>query len=136
MADFLASVNENIDKLLETTNKNIETKAVSLFKMVVNLSPSPINLSPWAKGELVNQWYVSLTSEPSSEVGNNTSPYGAESMARIASVNNSKIFLGKDGTVSLSNNLSYAYKAEYAGWNRTSPYAMIRKALFSHGAAV
>jgi hypothetical protein len=133
---FGASVLANGQKLLEKTNDKCLAIAKELFVSIVNLSPSPIHPGSWADGLLVNQWYPAVGSF-SNQVGTSTSPYGAESIARIYNLtDNSTAFKGKDGMVTLSNNVSYAYRAEALGWpadegwtGKVGPYLMVAKSL-------
>jgi hypothetical protein len=71
----------------------------------------------------------------SGETTTQTSPYGAGSMQRIRALKGREFYL-KDGTLTLSNNLPYAYRAEVLGWptkdgwsGRVGPYAMVAKSL-------
>lgn len=133
---FGASVLANGQKLLEKTNDKCLAIAKELFVSIVNLSPSPSNPGSWADGLLANQWYPAIGTF-SSEVGTATSPYGAGSLARIANLTtNSEAFFGKDGVITLSNNVSYAYRAEVLGWpvedgwsGKVGPYLMVAKSL-------
>ena len=134
MAGFGASVQANCQKLLKKTNDKCLAIAKELFVSIVNLSPSPSNPGQFADGLLVNQWYPAIGSF-SSELGTSESPYGAGSLARIASID-PVAFLGKDNVVTLSNNVHYAYRAEALGWpvedgwtGKVGPYLMVAKSL-------
>lgn len=137
MSTFGASVTLNCDRLLQKTNARCLSVAKELFDSIVNLSPSPKNNSQWADGLLVNQWYPAVGTF-SSELSTSTSPYGAASLSRISSlVSDSKEFYGKDGVITLSNNVFYAYRAEALGWpekdnpvwKNAEPYWMVARSL-------
>jgi hypothetical protein len=134
--DFAQSVKANSKKLLANVNKQCYTIAKELFLKAVELSPSKVNPGPWATGLLVNQWYPNNGKSFSSDVGTDTSPYGASSISRIKQLAELE-FMSKDGVVTLSNNVDHAYRAEKLGWTtppwsgksgkdgRGSPYAMV-----------
>lgn len=42
---------------------------------------------------------------------------------------NGREFTGKDGRITLTNNLDYAVQAESEGWKRTAPYRMVALSL-------
>ena len=88
--------------------------ARELFTSIVNLSPSPSHPGPYAHGLLVNQWYPE-EGDFSDECGFSTSPNGAESLSRIKALRG-LAFYQKDGKLTFTNNLSYAYRAEVLGW--------------------
>lgn len=132
--DFGASVAANVEKLKAKVNDQCLNITQHLFLKIVEGSPSPHNPGPFADGLLVNQWYPAVNGH-SGSVGTDTSPYGAGSIARISTtLNGSKEFFGKDGMISLSNNVPYAGLAESIGWQPPkwrgkAGYFMVLKAL-------
>jgi hypothetical protein len=130
------------DDLLAFREKALQQASISTNKIVrdldtqaVNLSPSPSNPGPFAKGLLVNQWYASVGSSPSSEVGTATSDTGVDSLSRLEATLASNPFYGKDNIVTFANNVDHAYYAEVLGWQpplwsgHQGPYAMARGAV-------
>lgn len=131
MAGFADSIKANCQKILEQVDKKTYSIVWQLFTSVVYLSPSPANPGETAKGLLANQWYPQIGEGYSSQLTSSTSPYGSDSLARINSTANQKIFYGKDGVMSMANNVSYAYRAEKLGWleppwhRGVQPYRMV-----------
>lgn len=108
--------------------------AKDLFNEVVSRTPSPANPGPWAKGWLANQWYPE-SGDFSEELSGSKSDSGADSLSRIASFRGAD-FYKRDGKVTLTNNLSYAYRAEALGWpegdgwsGTIGPYRMVALSL-------
>jgi len=136
MGDFYKSVLENIAVMQEETNQHLISKTQEVFTSVVDKTPSVMLGSPYATGELVNQWYTSQTS-PSTEVDTTTSPSGSSSRLRIYNIGDWSSFLKKDGSVFLTNNVPYVINAEETGWlqsenprwRNAAPYAMVENAV-------
>ena len=131
---FSDSVKNNSELILQRVNTKCYKITKELFTSVVNKSPSPGNPGETAKGLLANQWYPKEGGF-SEETGTATSPNGASSLARISSLMG-KEFYRRDGMISLSNNLYYAYRAEVLGWpksdgwsGRVGPYRMVALSL-------
>lgn len=131
MGSFADSVKANCQKILEAVDKKSYFIASQLFSSIVYLSPSPSNPGETAKGLLANQWYPQIGTSASSSLSSATSPYGSDSLARINSLANQKIFYGKDGAVTFTNNVPYGYRAEKLGWldapwsGKVGPYRMV-----------
>lgn len=131
MGGFADSVKANCQKILEAVDKKSYSIASQLFTNIVVLSPSPSNPGETAKGLLANQWYTQIGTSPSSELSSATSPYGSDSLSRINSLANQKIFYGKDGAVTFTNNVPYGILAEKLGWTggswsgKVGPYRMV-----------
>lgn len=128
---FAQSISLNIGKMEQAVNDKIYAIARELFTSIVKLTPSPSQRdAPTAKGLLVNNWFPKDGPEFSSETTTSTSPFGAASLTRINQLRGNS-FLRDDGTVTLSNNLHYAYRAEVLGWpsppwsGRIGPYRMV-----------
>lgn len=128
MPFFEKSIRAASKKILVDVNQKCNQIAWELFTSVVNKTPSPTNPGPFAKGLLANQWY-SMDGGVSGASGINKSPNGADSLARIQSILNGTQFSGRDGRVTLSNNLDYAVQAESEGWKRTPAYRMVALSL-------
>lgn len=127
---FAQSVKQNSRKVLHQVNQSAYGIAKELFSHVVKLTPSPSHPGPYAVGHLANQWYPS-EGDFSEELDSRTSDTGADSLSRIASLKGGA-FNMRDGVLTLTNNLSYAYRAEYLGWpasegwsGRIGPYHMV-----------
>jgi len=133
MGSFADSVKANCQKILEAVDKKSYSITSQLFSSIVYLSPSPDNPGKTAKGLFANQWYTQIGTSPSSELTSATSPYGSDSLARINSLANQKIFYGKDGAVTLTNNVPYGILAERLGWldapwsGNVGPYRMVER---------
>lgn len=132
---FAASIKANSTKLLHDVNSKVYQIAKELFTKVVSLTPSPSNPGPYATGHLVNQWYPEEGDYFSEELDSNTSPIGSGSISRISGLKGVQFF-AKDGKLTLTNNLSYAYRAEVLGWpegegwsGQIGPYRMVAKAI-------
>lgn len=128
MAGFAASVNLNSQKLLEKIDKKCYSIAWQLFTSIVHLSPVD-------KGVLINNWFPKVGKEFSSETTTEKSLNGSGSLSRINALAKSKTFFGKDGVLTLANNISYAYRAEMLGWpqpewsGKVGPYRMVARSL-------
>lgn len=135
MGRFAASVRMNSIRLLADVNHKVYKLARELFTKIVNFTPSPSNPGPYAVGHLVNQWYPEEGGGFSEELSSSTSPTGSESLSRIQAMQGVE-FYQKDGKLTLTNNLSYAYRAEILGWPREEgwsgtigPYRMVARSI-------
>lgn len=137
MGAFADSIKKNAELIQKQIDQQLTKLAIDTFKDVILLSPSDWKDSPYAEGLLVNQWYPQVNGF-SNEFSNSKDKSGYQSFARLAELVDSKIFYKKDASVSLTNNTSYAYRAEVLGWNPTpeypkwkgaAPYGMVSKAL-------
>lgn len=114
--DFARDIKAFEDKANAEMNKSV-TKAVEiLFFNVVALTPSPINPGPWAKGHLANQWYPAVGDNPDTSTSDSVSNNGSDSLRRIKGLLSLNLFHGKDRTITLTNSVTYAYRAEHLGW--------------------
>ena len=137
---FLSDIKAFQEKAIKAASTNTVNIAQDAFLAAVDYSPSPSNPGPYAKGLLVNQYYVAIGNTPSSAVSTATNPTGEDSKARIKLLVASLPFMGKDNTVSLSNNTEEAYYADKLGWaagagtngwtwTGKAPYFMTAKAM-------
>lgn len=97
----------------DSTNKIVE----EYFITNVKLSPTEPKAA-YSQGVLINNWWPSIGPTPSTEVSKSANIAGADSIARIKSTLAQNPFLGRNNTVTLSNNVSYAYRADKLGWPR------------------
>lgn len=111
---FTASLMANIAKVEQGINDKCYKISRELFLEVVKRTPSPSNPGRFAEGLLANQWYPK-EDEFSSEEGSSISDTGAQSKSRIRAMRGTA-FLRKNGKVTLTNNIDYAYRAEVLGW--------------------
>lgn len=111
---FASSLRQNAWKKLDWANRRVYIIAKVLFARVVELSPSPDNPGEYAKGWLANQWYPEA-GDFSEELSGATSDNGSASLGRIHAMSGLEFF-GRDGKLTLTNNLHYAYRAETLGW--------------------
>lgn len=129
---FSDSIRKGADKVSNQINAKIVNMATDYFTTIVALTPVS-DASQKKRGELINNWHLSTNGSPLKAYTFNFDVRGSASLQRISMLKSSKEFLGKDGTVSITNIVSYGYRAEYAGWpsprwNNTAPYAMMRNA--------
>jgi hypothetical protein len=138
---FLADIQAFAEKAMMDASVSTSFIAEDAMTAVVVNSPSPANPGPYAKGLLANQWYSKIGDDYSSEVSTSSNPNGIASLSRIKSTLAAQPFYKQDGTVTLTNNLSYAYRAEMLGWpagegdngwhwsGRQGPYRMVAKSM-------
>jgi hypothetical protein len=131
---FSQSLNANIHKTMLKVNEEVYKIARELFLKIVSLTPSPSFPGPYAKGVLANNWFPVNGSAFSLEKTDEKSRVGAGSIRRISMLRGFN-FMKKDGTVTLSNNIEYAYLAEVKGWEKPKwsgnigPYRMVALSL-------
>lgn len=114
--NFSASLSRNITRVLSEVNAKCNKISIELFLAIVRRTPSPDNPGEWAKGLLANQWYPKAGSGFSSNLTDATSDNGTGSRSRIIALRGGTEFLGKNGRLTLTNNVPYAYRAEVLGW--------------------
>jgi len=116
MGSFADSLRQNITRVQTEVNYKINDVAYRLFSRIVNNSPH-FGDGPYVKGQFVANWFPAVNSFDTSITS--VASDGSDSLARIEGiVKQSTAFFQKDGFVSLSNNLDYAVRVEYAsiGW--------------------
>lgn len=135
MGTFSSSLKGCVKNTLSRVNSQCYAIARDLFLKVVEFTPSPEHPGPYAKGHLANQWYPSDDGDFSEELSSATSRTGSDSISRITGMQGFACF-GRDGKLTLTNNLSYAYRAEAAGWpasggwsGNSTPYRMVARAI-------
>jgi len=128
---FAASIRKHNTKVKREVSEKVLTIATELFTEVVHGTPVD-------KGILKNNWYAGTgKSYNASYNASSASKDGMVSLTQITSLRTYTGFLGRDGSVSLSNSTPYGFRAEYAGWpapewtGRVGPYAMIAKAFIT-----
>jgi len=153
MGSFADSIKANIKELQQEVNDKIVDVFVETSLSVVHLTPSPSwkgqtrGASPsspeYTDGLLANQWYPA-ENKISQEETSDKSDNGGDSITRIEAMKSAKTFVAKDGYLSLTNNVPYAYRVDSIGypkgeavviegygdwsyWNgsHSKPYAMI-----------
>lgn len=87
------------------------------FVKHVTLSPKEPTAA-YAKGLLINSWFPAIGKSPSMIVGKVANMEGTDSIMRIKAIVAQNPFWGNDNTVTLANNLDYAYRADKVGWPR------------------
>lgn len=116
MGIFSDHLRSNIDRVLVEVNYKITYVAYVLFTKIVNNSPH-VGDGPYVAGHFVANWWPSVGAYDNSITGAVSN--GSDSLARIETlIKPSKAFYQKDGFLSLSNNLNYAFRVEYKefGW--------------------
>lgn len=134
--DFTAAINRNIQRVQNEVNAKCYKISIELFLKVVSLTPSPSHPGHTAVGLLANQWYPETGGGFSSALGTSISPNGADSRNRILALRGGTEFLSKNGRLTLTNNVHYAFRAEYRGWPKedgwsgnVGPYRMVALSL-------
>lgn len=139
MASFSQSILKNTKAIKQEINDKITGVAVYGFQQAIAESPSEDRHgSEWSTGLLINQWYPAYNSV-STMLTSQTDGIGIDSLQRVYDIKDKNYFYGKDGYVSLTNNVSYAYRADTLGWKpsaehpswtgKVAPYAMVDKAM-------
>jgi hypothetical protein len=114
MGSFLDSLKSNIERVNKEVNQKINFVGYTLFYKIVNNSPHTGD-GPYVAGHFVANWFPAVNSYDTSITGATSN--GSDSLARIDMVvKESNAFYQKDGFITLSNNLNYAYRVEYAAW--------------------
>lgn len=116
------------ESLMKASDAATET-LTSVFTLAKDYSPTKPD-APHAKGLFINSWYPAVNNvDPT--VGSLADMSGGGTQARIDALKGMKIFYQQDNYVTLSNNLDYAMRVEYTGWDRTAPYAPARLAILT-----
>lgn len=132
MGFFRDSIIINSQRMLANIDQKVEQIATELFTEVVANSPHTPNAAT-AKGEFINNWNAAKNGELRTHTSAR-SMVGQDSLNSIASVRNSRTFLGTDGYMTLTNTTHYGNNVEYIGWlppkweGVVGPYAPVRKA--------
>lgn len=133
---FGASIARAATKMKKQTNAAVIVRAIDLFSTITYRTPIGTSTT---KGQLINNWQLGIGAGKYNRT--TTSSFkvsGINSLNQIAKLKTSTEFLGKNGEVSFSNSVSYAFRAEYAGWpapkwsGRIQPgmsYGMVRNSL-------
>lgn len=112
---FAADLKAKCDKMLVEVDRQCQLIAYDLFTEIVTRTTV-------VSGLLANNWFPGTGVDFSSEITTAEDISGSGSKARTLSELGKGTFLGKDGTMTLSNNLDYAYEIEYAGPNTGKKY--------------
>jgi hypothetical protein len=133
---FGQSVRNGGNRQLREVNSAIISIATELYTTITYNTPIGTSIT---KGQLINNWHLGIGKNKINR--NKTSSFnvsGISSYNEIAKLKGSTEFLGKNGEVSFSNSVHYAFRAEYAGWpqpkwsGRILPgasYGMVRNSL-------
>lgn len=136
MASFQESIRANIAKL----KIEADAKLTGVFK---ELATTVISNTPVLRGNVVNDYWcasndydkttLTIISETGigslSEIGPNSDVTGAGSLKRINAVTGLGTFLLKDGFLSMTTSVPYAYQLEYLGGSTQRPEGFIRNSL-------
>lgn len=131
---FADSIKKSRDKIVEQVNDKMLETATNLFSAIVRDTPVRTGL-------LINNWFSGdgAYSPAKTTILDKTA---SGSLLNIDSLRDSTAFLGKDGFVSLSNNLDYSYRAEALGWpspewsGRVDAYHMVENNVTRFGGKV
>ena len=133
---FAESIRKNVDKILQEIDTKMYAISTKLFKEVVYKCPV-------LRGNLINDFHVkangydttSITAsyvvDGQSSVGSNSDKEGKASLKQIASAIGFRTWYGKDGFLSMSNSVPYAYRIEFEGYSKKekAPTGFIRNSL-------
>jgi hypothetical protein len=134
MAGFAESVRIQIERV----KKEVDAKCYAIF---ADLASTVIHNCPVLRGNLINDFWpasntYNLTTQTpidadfNSTIGPHSDVTGSGSLSRIQDVKNLNTFYGKDGFLSFSTSVKYAFKIEYLGWSsRKAPTGFIRNSL-------
>lgn len=132
------------EKALLAMNDSVCKKFSTVASDVVNYSPH-WPTSQFSQGLLINNWFPKVRGF-STEKTTVESDTGIGSLSRLKDMLALKPFYGKDSFVTFTNNVSYAYRAEYLGWpkgegangwvwsGRVGAYGMVTKAIIKFNA--
>jgi len=122
MGSFADSIKKNIAEVKQEVNTKINKLFVFVGEGIVFRGPSSYLRGPYSDGLFTNQWYPQLGSGYSSSLTSQKSHEGLGSITRIREIAlESKEFLGKDGSITLTNNVWYGPRIEYLGWPKDTP---------------
>lgn len=127
MGAFADSVKNNAARVKKEINTQVYAQAFDLFVSLVITSPTQ-PLARFAKGHLINNWFPAVGGFDSM-TNDSTDLGGSASLTRINSLMGGAEFLGRDGLITISNSVSYAYQAEHVGWARTPAYHWVQNAI-------
>lgn len=133
-SSFANSIRKSSTKALKQVSQQATEITKFLFNKVIEYTPSKANPGPFADGYLVNQWFPEYGGYFSEEMDSNISPFGANSLSRIASISDGVFYL-RDNCVTLTNNVHYSGLAEKYGWEppewsgSIGPYRMVARAM-------
>lgn len=103
---------------------------VAVTKIAKELFKGVILRTPVYQGILINNWMPMKNGYNESTTEQKGNAAGA--IAKVEAIITPGTFLNKDGFVTMTNSLSYAYRAEYLGWpekdgwsGRVGPYRMV-----------
>lgn len=134
---FADSIRANVAKRLAQIDAAAIEQADDLFRHVVSFSPTQPSAN-FAKGEFINNWMIGFNAIEGGSRGDDYSGIG--SLNDISRLRGSRVFYGRDYMVTLTNNVDYGFRVEYAGWpapqwsGRIGPsntYAPIAKAFIA-----
>ena len=133
---FADSVGKTANKMKQQVNDKTLAVASELFTTIIQ--NTPIGTSE-TQGQLINNWHVGFgKGKYNRAITSSFKTSGIASYNQVAKLKGSQEFLGKNGEVSFSNSVSYAFRAEYAGWpqpkwsGKIQPgmsYGMVRNSL-------
>lgn len=139
MNNLVADIQRFAEGTLLLANNSVCNVFEEVGSGCVTESPEP-NVAGYAKGLLKNSWYVQVNGIDNT-VGTIPNVTGADSLSRIKAVITTLPFYGKDGYITVTNSLDYAYRANYLGWpegegtngwvwsGRVPAYGMVEKAI-------
>lgn len=134
MAGFADSIRRNIERV----QREIDAKCYAIF---ADLASTVIYKCPVLRGNLINDFWAASNSfnftthtpidaDLNSKIGAHSDVTGGGSLGRIKDVEKLGTFYGKDGFLTFSTSVNYAYKIEYLGWSKVkAPSGFMRNSL-------
>jgi hypothetical protein len=131
---FLDSLSRNILRV----EKEVDAKCFAIFQ---ELASTVVYNCPVLRGNLINDFWPAVNGynytvrtvvdkEGQSQIQPHSDTTGSGSISRIRDVQGKGTFVGKDGFLSFSTSVPYAYRIEYEGWSeRKAPTGFVRNSL-------
>ncbi len=137
---WASGIKSKMEQQKSQTNEAV-IDTVELFgKLLIENSPTQPD-AVHSTGLFKNSWYVSVNEfDPS--IGTVPDSSGSGSLARLDELKSVDWFKTRDGFISFTNNLDYAYRVEYLGWpsptwsGTVGAYAPVRNSVIALKGAV
>lgn len=111
---FAKGIAATSKKMQREVNQKTNEIAADLFTTIIN--KTPIGTSD-TKGQLINNWHIGFgRGKYNNGIRKSFKTSGIASRNDVAKLREAREFLAKDGEVSFTNSISYAWRAEYLGW--------------------
>jgi hypothetical protein len=112
---FAEDIKKFQEKALLSANKSLCNAFEYVATQEVVLSPEA-PAANFSTGLLKNSYYPQVGGGYDMTVGTVANPSGTDSLSRIKAAVATQPFLGKDNTITLTNSVDHAYRADVLGW--------------------